>query len=316
MSLLSDRDILSAIKNHEMCVVPFSPDNRVTNQITPAGLNFSFSKCIVSLRRRRFYKIYEENNSLYFDIEPGDTALTLTRESIWVSKDYGGTFHSKVAYVSLGLGHVSTTLDPCWQGQLLISINNPNRKKIKVEIAKKNQAGNFDYCTFITLYLWRLGTSAESNSDNNSPARLDKLLKVLDGKVDGIFSFDSKKQKILRSVLNEINTFTNEHINPVTLSSISDKEARIRAIDQFCETHELILDQWDSLYCRVEKVNDEIIRNSIIRKWVSVGLIVLVVVLLTLLAAAGILSEEGRWAATFIFAAIALIVSIIKAERP
>ena len=214
--MMSDNDIKDAMAKRELVITPFdADDNHDRKKLTPAGFNFSFSEFIVSNKNKNFIELHEESaidaadpdfsmgkyNDLVFYLEPGDTALALTRESICVSNTIAGTFHSKVTYVSQGLGHVSTTLDPYWQGQLLISINNPSDTKLRVLIGKieKNRSnGNTKkyYKTFITLCLFRLISPSSKNSDNDG-ARLKILYDLLEAnKVEKTQQFSDIKMKI------------------------------------------------------------------------------------------------------------------------
>jgi len=170
--------------SYEMFISPFdtcNPDER----LTPAGFNFSFTNFIISLNNKCLYELQEENikddvyeSQIYFNLEAGDTALALTGETIWVSGSIAGTFHSKVTYASLGLGQISTTLDPGWHGQLLISMSNPNKEQIKVIVGNRKKDKCIQYKTFITLCLYRLITPADASSDNIS-ARLEIIEDVL-----------------------------------------------------------------------------------------------------------------------------------------
>ena len=183
--MLSDSSFLHMMKTGCLAIAPFnmnSPDNR----LTPAGFNFSFSKLIVSLKNQELYELKQgECGTIYFELLPGDTALALTSESIWVSKNLAGTFHSKVSYVSKGLGHISTTLDPGWKGQLLISINSPHNGSdiMQVPIAKMGEDRKLNYFSFITLCLFELKCPAENSSDNND-SRLSIISEVLKGNPD------------------------------------------------------------------------------------------------------------------------------------
>ena len=181
---MSDIDIRKAIQSGEMAIAPFNID-KTDERLTPAGFNFSFTNFIISLNERKPYEVLEEQvdenesvSNVYFELKPGDSALALTRESIWVSGSIAGTFHSKVAYAALGLGQISTTLDPGWQGQLLISMNNPNASPVKVVIANRDKCGQLCYKNFITLCLYRLESPTKSKSDNVY-ARLEIIENVL-----------------------------------------------------------------------------------------------------------------------------------------
>ena len=201
--MLSNNDILNAMKDKEIIITDlkrFDPYSFYAQssgvgsdlRLTPAGFNFSFTRFIVSLKSSSLYPIYLreklDRNELFFTIMGGDTALTLTYESIWVSRYIAGTFHAKVKNVSCGLGSISTTLDPGWQGQLLIAINNPNSFPIDVVIGsiekdKEINIDNISFNSFITLCLYRLQSPSDINSDNDN-ARLQLLSKALEGTKD------------------------------------------------------------------------------------------------------------------------------------
>ena len=97
--------------------------------------------------------------------------LFFSKEYIKVSNSIAGTFHSKVGRVCQGLGHISTTLDPTWQGQLIISVNNPTSKEIQLELDENS--GNI-----FTLLLYKFNTPVVgTNIHDNNSGRCDLLLK-------------------------------------------------------------------------------------------------------------------------------------------
>lgn len=108
------------MENSRLVICPFNEKN-----LTPVGYNLSFTKFIFSTKNKLLYKVYtdKKTDEVYCIIEPNDTVLILTQEAVWVSEELAGTFHSKVGIVSKGFGHISTTLDPNWEGPLLISLN-------------------------------------------------------------------------------------------------------------------------------------------------------------------------------------------------
>ncbi|UOA07744.1 hypothetical protein [Methylobacter sp. S3L5C] len=75
---------------------------------------------------------------------PNSTTLISTLENIQMPKNrlYAGLIESKVKKVSLGLSHISTTIDPDWSGHLLIAIHNHSSEKIELEYKEK-------FCTII-----------------------------------------------------------------------------------------------------------------------------------------------------------------------
>lgn len=167
---LSDVDIEIAIEQGEIVIWPFNADN-----LTPVGYNLSFTKFIFSVKNNLLLKIEKDqtNNEIFCWVEANDTLLILTQEAVWISNKYNGTFHSKVGIVSKGFGHISTTLDPHWEGPLLISLNNPTNKRIKLVIADDKTVG-IKYRTFVTLMLTETITPAKKAHDN-PPSRVDIL---------------------------------------------------------------------------------------------------------------------------------------------
>lgn len=247
--MMSNADILEAIRNKEMVIAGFderNPDER----LTPAGFNFSFTKLIVSVNNRKPFSIQSESGlygeeKFYIVLEPGDTALALTRESIWVSNRIAGTFHSKVGYVSKGLGHVSTTLDPGWSGPLLISVNNPNQRNIRVYIGKKINKDDeeIQYETFITLCLHRLITEADVTLNDNTRARLELLQEFWNE--DNAVSKLNHKLELCSKDLNLNESFKVKDIDGKRMRSdlnlfLRKHEEFLNELDAFCDKNEII----------------------------------------------------------------------------
>ena len=184
--MLSNADIRRAIIDKKIIITPYNEDRKNDSRLTPAGFNLSFSLFVVSVNKGRLCDIFVDGGSndtlpqsLKITIESGDTVLALTHESVWVSSEFAGTLHSKVSYVSKGLGHISTTLDPGWAGQLLISISNPNSKGLDIEIGKIDEKGEITYNTFLTLCLYQLQNKADVKLSDNYEARFDVIGKVV-----------------------------------------------------------------------------------------------------------------------------------------
>lgn len=173
-TFMNDSEIDKARREGELVICPYSDKN-----LTPVGYNLSFSRFIVSLRKRAFVKIYHKDDEWFFILRPFETVLVWTRETIWVSRFIGGTFHSKVSLVTRGLGHVSTTLDPGWHGQLLVPLNNPTKEKIKVVIARDREKEKI-YETFITMVLFRSKEASLNEKSSNKSARIELLEEILE----------------------------------------------------------------------------------------------------------------------------------------
>lgn len=174
VGFMNDREIRKALDEEELVICPYQDKN-----LTPVGYNLTFSRFIISLHKKVFVRLHKEGNEWCFYLKPKETVLVLTMESIWVSKYIGGTFHSKVSLVTYGLGHVSTTLDPGWQGQLLVPLNNPTGDKIRIVVATQTPDQKMEYQTFITMILFRSETPAIQTVDNET-ARIELLENIVE----------------------------------------------------------------------------------------------------------------------------------------
>lgn len=171
---MNDREIRKALDEEELVICPYQDKN-----LTPVGYNLTFSRFIISLHKKAFVRLHKEGNEWCFYLKPKETVLVLTMESIWVSKYIGGTFHSKVGLVTYSLGHISTTLDPGWQGQLLVPLNNPTGDKIRIVVAIQTPDQKMEYQTFITMVLFRSETPAIQTVDNET-ARIELLERIVE----------------------------------------------------------------------------------------------------------------------------------------
>ena len=97
----------------------------------------------------------------YIIVEPNDTALIYTEESIYVSNRIGGSYHSKVTLVSRGAGHIGTTLDAQYIGCSIVAIHNHSNDKLSLKVGSE----------FVTLQFWYLNTPDYENalSHDNEP---------------------------------------------------------------------------------------------------------------------------------------------------
>lgn len=177
--VLSDRDIISSLEKDEIIIHPYDEKN-----LTPLGYNLTPSDFILSINNQLLVRIHNNDNEKYCYVEPNDTVLIMTREAVKVSNNIAGTFYSKVGIVSRGFGHISTTLDPLWQGPLLISMNNPTNRRIKLSLAKIKQVASegelmLEHSSFATLMFTKLISPALKYHDNPS-GRVDILKKVVE----------------------------------------------------------------------------------------------------------------------------------------
>lgn len=125
--------------------------------------------------------------------------LVETNETIWVSQNIAGTYHSKVYWVSKGMGHIGTTLDPDYIGASLISVHNHSNDPIKLTPEKD---------TFVSLVFYYVKTKS-SIPHLNKPSRPEILKQFQvsrdeDSWLDEPFRNDPKK---LKTKLKESETF-------------------------------------------------------------------------------------------------------------
>jgi deoxycytidine triphosphate deaminase len=271
---LTDTDIGSLI-DKEIVIHPYNIDN-----LTPVGYNISFSEFIYSLATRTFVNIIDNGKEpAYFIIKPNETVLVLSNETIWVSKNIGGTFHSKVSIVTKGLGHVSTTLDPGWHGQLLIPVNNPTKRKIQIPI--RNVKGVF--ATFITLVLYRSGNPSHKDHDNH-PARLDLLKDIVNENKSG------KKQRkfieLLTDIENSVYGPKDIHGDRNQLVDLNNSENREENIRKFKENYdkfniELQKKSHQTILLNYKK---SLIRNNKIRFFFITFIVMLILAIISFIA--------------------------------
>jgi len=135
------------------------------------GYNLSPSELCYSVKKKRLLQIHRTPQEIYVLIPPNDTILTLSYEYLQVSSQIAGCFLSRLRPVTQGLGNISTTLDPCWKGMLLLSISNPSSQKIKLVI-KQMKDDIFTPVAITTMLLWQIAPSADG-SDGTLTFHLD-----------------------------------------------------------------------------------------------------------------------------------------------
>ncbi|NJP09891.1 MAG: deoxycytidine deaminase [Leptolyngbyaceae cyanobacterium RU_5_1] len=121
--MLSDTNIRQEIAKRQN-----SPDEGIfidpfeDKCLTPVGYDLRVGKQGFSWKNKEVVDIELDRK---IRIEPNDTVIVQTLESVSLSKGFSGTIHSMVSKViPKGLSHISTTIDPGWTGKLLISVHN------------------------------------------------------------------------------------------------------------------------------------------------------------------------------------------------
>jgi dCTP deaminase len=147
------------MKSGEIKITPFEEEC-----LTPVGYDLRVGEYGVSWKKRRLISIKDEKQ---ITIDPGDTVLLAVREKIQVSKNVGGTIHSKVSLVSRGYSHISTTLDPGWKGEMTILISNTRSIPLTLEFEQP----------FCTLVLSK--TKSPATKEAPEPRALSEFFKSL-----------------------------------------------------------------------------------------------------------------------------------------
>jgi deoxycytidine triphosphate deaminase len=134
--MYSDRDIEDARELNQqdadkgILITPFS-----NKCLTPVGYDLRVGNEGFSWQKKTVFNIEQEGK---ITIDANDIVVVRTLEDIHLSKKIGATIHSIVSLVALDrLSHISTTIDPGWQGKLLISIHNYGDRSVELEFRQR-----------------------------------------------------------------------------------------------------------------------------------------------------------------------------------
>lgn len=121
--MLSDTNIRQELsKRQKEPTKGISIDPFEEKRLTPVGYDLRVGNKGFSWKRRSVIDIKSEGS---IRIDPNDTVIIETLESISLSRELSGTVHSTVSLsIPKGLSHISTTVDPGWVGKLLVSVHN------------------------------------------------------------------------------------------------------------------------------------------------------------------------------------------------
>lgn len=144
--VLSDR-MIEKYLGKKVYIWPFEKANL-------KGSTYNLTASCVAISASTKKSLLNENYKI--SIPSNDTALIQTNESIYVTEDICGTYHSKVSLVTKGLSHIGTTLDPCYFGTSLIAIHNHSNEPVDIKV------GN----TFASLMFHKIPKSSRSRHDN------------------------------------------------------------------------------------------------------------------------------------------------------
>ena len=198
----------------DIIIAPFD-----SNKCKGIGYNLSPTEFCYSVRKKRLLKVHKTDNEVYVLIPPHDTVLTISNEYLKVSSELAGCFLSRVRPVTSGLGNISTTLDPGWNGMLLLPISNPSSKRVKLVIKTQND-DKLEPVAIVTMLLWRTNSSRTLKSTDgaftfkldNPPMRTD----IWDSLASGPPSLlHSKRNKLFKASIGEMK----EYEKPINVDS-------------------------------------------------------------------------------------------------
>lgn len=211
--VLSDKDIKKLLGYH-IFIYPFKKEN-----LKPSSYNLTASKCAFIKDDKGNQKLIIKDNKIM--IPRGKTAIIETQESIYVSKWITGTYHSKVKLVNKGLGHIGTTLDPCFFGVSAIALHNNSDNDIPIEIGD----------TIATIMFYSLKSKSTGLHDNMS-GRVDDNIKL---GVEDFYQFNDDKKTVsilIKKKIDEATVIDNKFIqdNIKVIEQVKDKKIEDESI--------------------------------------------------------------------------------------
>lgn len=215
--MLSRDDIIKALVDGHLKIFPFDKKN-----LTGLGYNLSTTDFAFSITYGILLTIHQVTTTTgvqrFVTIPSNDTVLFFSKEYIEIDRTLAGTFSSKVARVSQGLGHISTTLDPTWKGQLLISVNNPTSKPIDFDLSS---SGNI-----MTLLLHKLDTPVSGdNIHDNNKGRCELLIAHFEKPFSNL-KYREQHLQLQNFVQNELAESLNGNDNFLNLNARQDEFAQ------------------------------------------------------------------------------------------
>lgn len=140
--------------------------------------------------------VIEIRGTKYILLLPHSTTLIETVETIAIGPNIGGTYHSKVGLVSLGLGHIGTMIGPNFTGRSLVAVHNVVNEII---ILKVND-------TFVSVVLHYLNTSLKNTINPTISGHVEKLseygIKITQEQRESLVAdWQSKKDEIKQKMM-------------------------------------------------------------------------------------------------------------------
>lgn len=143
-------------------------ENYDEQSLTPVGYDLR-----VGERYLKMYSKLTDFASLQRDddllILPSEIVAIETEEFIGMpqNKEYSGIIVSKVSMGEKGFSHISTSLDPDWEGKLIITVTNNSKRKM---ILKREQP-------FCTMILFKNESAARRECGKHPDAHITSLIR-------------------------------------------------------------------------------------------------------------------------------------------
>ena len=125
-------------KNNKLIIFPKKNEclQAASYDLTPTMIAMSSKmgmlECIYRSKNNQIYDNY------YIIVKPKDTVLIVSREYLSLPNNIAGYVTSRVSNVVKGFGHISTTIDPNWNGAILIALSNPSNIPLKINVSSNN----------------------------------------------------------------------------------------------------------------------------------------------------------------------------------
>lgn len=137
---LSKNDIINELNSDNGLKIRLgiNEDDIVKKIICSASYDITPSIVAMSSKIGMLETVYKTSskleNSYYIYVKPKDTVMIVSNEFICLPPNMAGYVTSRVSNVVRGFGHISTTIDPSWNGALLIALSNPSNHAIRINV--------------------------------------------------------------------------------------------------------------------------------------------------------------------------------------
>lgn len=257
---LSKRDILA---NKLICPQGYEKNYKAASyDITPTAIAMSTRSGMLETVFVDRKKLYQNEHYIY--VHPKDSVLIISNEFIRVPANIAGYISSRVSNVARGFGHICTTIDPGWNGAVLIALSNPTNKPIRIEVGI-NGKKSYPLATMTFHYLSRKvfvksehGSMRldllETNAYFNKKGLRSALRKLFSRKrriyTDAFFDYIDAHKDVLNSAdgwncfLDEFSRFTGEHSK-----AFVKRDSWIKSVFRWFETYRVAIGICIAIIC-------------------------------------------------------------------